>query len=85
MDRTQAVRILCSRIFGRNNLISSDFEDVDVWKVEREYTQTSSGGVLVQFSISLHALGKIMDEEAHDALVALMQDKGTPTWEDEEN
>lgn len=85
MDRTRAVRILCSRIFGRNNLIESDFEDMDAWKVQREYKQASSGGVLVQFSISLHALGKIMDDEAHDALVVLMQDKGTPTWEDEED
>ena len=67
LDRVEALRTLCAEIFGRNNLIDTDFADVGAWKVEKQFMQDVSG-VTIQFTISEHALGKLgrhaaMDEE----------------------
>ena len=51
----EAMRTLCAAIFGRNNLISTDFADVKAWQVKRKFTQDSNG-VLIQFCISTHAI-----------------------------
>ena len=58
-------------IFGRTNLIGTDFEDVSALNVDREFVQTSAGGIHIQFSISHHALAKIATKDL-DALVALL-------------
>ena len=81
MDKTRALRTLCAKIFGRNNLIESDFEDVSVWRIERHFEQDSHGGLLIQFSISYHALGKIMDAKTDDALLELYSDKYKDKWQ----
>ena len=61
-------------IFGRNNLIGTDFEDVSAWQIDRKFVQTSAGGILIQLAISHHALGKIATEELDEALAALLDD-----------
>ena len=55
---------LCEGIFATSNLISIDFDDVQVFEVEgRDFPQHSSGtGVHVEFSISWQALGKVRRE-----------------------
>ena len=63
MSKERALRVLCARIFGRNNLIGSDFADVSAWTVKQKFPQDPGGGMLIQFSISHHALGKIYDSE----------------------
>ena len=35
----QALRILCAAIFGRNNLIDTDFADVKAWQVKRKFAR----------------------------------------------
>ena len=74
-ERIQALRTLCAAIFGRSNLIGTDFADVDAYNIERRFSQGESG-VLLQFSISSHALGKIASKEVGDALKTLLAGKG---------
>lgn len=60
--QVEALRTLCAAIFGRNNLIGSDFADVKAWQVKRKFEQDSNG-VLVQFCISNHAIGKVTSSQ----------------------
>ena len=73
-DKIHALRDLGEAIFGRNNLIGSDFDDVDARVVERKFEQDSRG-VRIQFCISTHALGKVMSKEASAALDILLDEK----------
>ena len=66
-----ALRTLCSKIFGRNNLIGTDFADVSVKKITKELPQSPGGGRQICFTISHNAIGKILDDEASDALEVL--------------
>ena len=73
-DRKQwkALRTLAQAVFGRNNLIGTDFEDISAKRVRRSFEQDSAG-VQVQFTISNDALGKIMaSQEIADALSELL-------------
>ncbi len=72
MSKGRAVQQLGRIIFGRNNLIGTDFEDAKALRIERKFTQDSHGGVLIQFSISNHALGKL-DPKVHDALGEVLE------------
>ncbi len=70
MDQVRAMRKLCEAVFGRNNLIGTDFADVSVKRVDHEFEQDRAG-VRIQFTVSNHALGKLdVDQsvEVYDAL-----------------
>ena len=63
---------LCHAIFTKN-LIGTDFDDVKVLDVRgRDFPQQPGGdGLNISFSVSAHAIGKIMDENVKDALEVL--------------
>ena len=73
MNKSRAVQQLGRIIFGRNNLIGTDFEDAKALRMERKFTQDAHGGVLIQFSISNHALGKIASASLYEALDNLLE------------
>ena len=60
-ERVNALREFGKVIFGRNNLIGTDFSDVLAHKDKQ--------GVTFQFHISHNALGKV--QAPHEAYVAL--------------
>lgn len=70
--RVKALAILCEALFGRNNLIATDFGEV---RVSSETSVASRGqqvsGRTVSFFIANDAMGKIMDKEVADALDTL--------------
>ena len=51
--------------------MGTDFGDVRVWKIKRQYIQETAGGFLMRFSISNNAVGKILIAEIDGALQAL--------------
>ena len=57
----RALREFVRGVFGRNNLIGSDFEDIKATRIKRKFEQ-GTGGIRVSFSISYHALGKLSGE-----------------------
>ena len=67
---------LCRGLFQTSTLIGTDFDDVQVTKVEgRNFPQQPGGeGLRISFSVSLHAFGKT-GREAHDALDTLLSDQ----------
>ena len=70
MDQVRAMRKLCEAIFGPSNLTGTDFADVNVTRVDREFEQDRAG-VRIEFTVSNDALGKLnVDEsgEVYDAL-----------------
>ena len=56
--RGRALQKLCKVIFGPNNLTGTDFRDVMAWRVKRQSAQELEGGVLIQFVVTSHALGR---------------------------
>ncbi len=72
-ERTAALLKLGAAIFGRNNLIGSDFDHIHLEETEADYEQDRAG-VLIQFSISWHALGKIATEQTCEAITVLLPD-----------
>ena len=74
--RRDAFMKLCRGIFGRNNLIGSDFDDFRVFEVTgRDFPQQPGGGGLhVSFSISHHALGKL-SADVHEAMDHLLPER----------
>ena len=80
MTKGQAVKKLCGLI-GRGNMIASDFADMKAWEVERPFPQDSGGGVLVQFTISHHALGKLAPQELQEALDTLLPNQDQESTE----
>ena len=72
MSRGRALQKLCKVIFGRNNLIGTDFLDVMAWRVERQSIQEFGGGVLIQFVVTNHALGKVANQDVEEALGILL-------------
>lgn len=75
--RIRNFRIVCGAIFGKNNLIGTDFGDVKVWKINRRHIQETDGGYLMQFSISNNAMGKILTAEIEGALQVLTNESGS--------
>lgn len=75
--KTLAVMNFCRDLFS-SNLIQSDFDDVQLFKVTgRDFFQQPGGaGLHVSFSVSSHAIGKT-GKVAHEALDILLpeQDK----------
>ena len=74
--RRMAIQKIGKIIFGRNNLTASDFADARAFEVERPFFQDRAG-VLIQFVISHHALGKIADGTLGDTIDLLLP-KGEP-------
>ena len=78
-DRIRALRTLCGAIYGDNNLIGTDFGDVQARRMPERHVdgglvQDASGGVRIQFTISNHALGKVIaNNEIDEALETLLQ------------
>ena len=71
-DKAYALlRKLGSALFGRNNLIGSDFADVSAYRVHRDFPQDQTG-ILIQFVVSNHAVSKIQSEEVSEALETLL-------------
>ena len=72
-DKNRELIRLCRGIFETRNLIGTDFDDVQVLKVDgRDFHQQPGGGGLhISFSVSWHALGKT-GREAHEALGAFI-------------
>ena len=73
----QAVRTLCSAIFGPNNLSATDFADVRAWQIARRFSQDNNG-VMIQFCVSNHALGKVTNEDVKAALGVLLTSYDNP-------
>ena len=74
--RRQAIQKIGKILFGRNNLIPSDFADARAFEVERPFFQDRAG-VLIQFVVSHHALGKIEDGTLGETIELLLP-KGEP-------
>ena len=74
--KQRALTILCRDLFT-SNVIGSDFDDVQVFKVvKRDFPQQPDGaGLHISFSVSWHAIGKT-GKDAHDALDVLLPDEG---------
>ena len=73
LDRKRAIIKFCEGLFETSNLISSDFDDVQLYEVDgRQFPQQSDGkGLHVSFSVSWHAIGKT-GKVVHDALSELL-------------
>ena len=65
------MKTICAALFGRNNLIGTDFADLKAERKDHEFCQDSAG-VVFQFCVSNHALGKVMTEDVSDALNKLL-------------
>ena len=75
-DKTRSVMKLCRDLFGTTNLIASDFDDVQLFRVSgRDFPQQPGGtGLHITFSVSWHAIGKT-GKDAHEALAELLPDE----------
>ena len=76
LDKKDALMDFCRGLFQTSNLIGTDFDDVQVFKVSgRDFPQQPNGtGVHVTFSVSWHAIGK-SGELADDALGRLFPEE----------
>ena len=75
-DIHHLLRTMCRAIFGSEecptNLIGSDFKDIRVMEISRDFAQAETG-VLIQFVISNHALEKVLRQESADAMNDLLR------------
>ena len=83
-DKNHALVKLGAAIFGCNNLIGTDFGDVRVRRIERKFVKgglvQDTEGVRIVFSISNHALGKVIgNQEEAEALSSLLSDERKDT------
>ena len=72
-ERAAALQKIGRIIFGRNNLIGTDFADAKALRVERDFMQ-SKDGIFIQFTISHHALGKVASKDLREALDKLLEE-----------
>ena len=77
LERKRAILKFCEGLFETKNLTPTDFEDVNIMRVEkRDFAQQSDGaGLHVTFSVSWHAIGKTR-EKTHAALERLLSEVG---------
>ena len=73
MECVDALRTVLAAIAGRNNLIASDFADIDATEIVHEFMQDANG-VRFDFVVSNHALGKLMSGAFRNALERLLND-----------
>ncbi len=71
MNDKRALIAFCREVFGTNSMIGTDLEDVKVEAVDRAFVQDRSG-VRVQFTVSNHFLGKVMNKDLSDAMKELL-------------
>ncbi len=71
-DQIAALRKLGAALFGRNNLIGTDFADARASRVVSQFVQDGAG-IHIQFAVSNHALGKVMTREVSEALDTLLR------------
>ena len=78
--RKYAMMNFCRDLFN-TNVIGTDFDDAQVFKVTgRNFIQQpGGGGVHVSFSVSWHALGK-MGARGHEALEVLLPEQADGDW-----
>ncbi len=75
-EQVKALKQVVGRLLvDRSNLIGTDFADVSASKTEREFPQDTGGGVLIQFAVSHHAIGKLGDPSLADALKTMGYDE----------
>lgn len=77
MRKVDALKKLGAALFVRNNLIGTDFEDVAAELVSRDFEQGDEG-VRIQFTVSTHALGKVLTEDSAEALEFLLASETPP-------
>ena len=70
-NRLRALRIVGNALFGRNNLIATDFADIQSYRVDWDTAQDSRG-IRFQFIVANNAMGKVMKEDVFDALNVLL-------------
>ena len=72
-EKLDALKEVCRAIAGFSNAIPTDFHGIKAWEINRKFTQ-GEGGLLIQFAISNHAIGKaVRSQEEADAFSALRQ------------
>ena len=77
MRQFVALKKLGAALFGSNNLTGTDFKDVTVQQVSRDFQQGDEG-VRIQFTVSSHALGKVLTAESDEALEVLLASETPP-------
>ncbi len=91
-SKWSTLRTFLQGVFGRNNLIGTDFIGIRAWHIDDDkrittkFVQSTGGAVLVQFAISTHALGKLSrgtQERARELITATGNDY-TPNQRDDE-
>ena len=78
--KNHALVKLGAAIFGRNNLVGTDFGDVRARRIEKKFIKgglvQDTEGVRIMFSISNHALGKVIGSQEEDEALASLIDDG---------
>lgn len=70
-EKVDALKEVCRSIAGFSNAIGSDFHGITACEIEHDFSQ-GKGGLLIQFAISNHAIGKAVRSQAEaDAFNAL--------------
>ena len=59
-----AMKVVCSKVLGRNNLIGTDISAIMACRVEDGFT--------FQFDLSAEGLGKVLDEDLNQAVDTLL-------------
>ena len=72
-EKLRAMRVIANVLFGRNNLIATDFADILSHRVDWE-TWQDNHGIRFQFIVANNAMGKVMNQEVSDALSVLLDD-----------
>lgn len=72
-EKLRAVRVIANVLFGRNNLIVTDFADIRSHRVDWE-TWQDNHGIRFQFIVANNAMGKVMNQEVSDAPSVLLDD-----------
>ena len=66
-EKSRALLKFCRALFGRKNLIGTDFKDASALKVNRPFVQ-GSGGVHIQFTVCWDAIGKVNSDGLYKLL-----------------
>lgn len=80
MDESKKRRLMLAALRGifapSDNMIGTDIDNVQAFRVtECDFPQQSDGsGVHFSFSISDHAIGKVISEQGDEALAKLLKD-----------
>ena len=77
MRQFVALKKLGAALFGNNNLTGTDFKDLAAKRVKRAFQQGDEG-VRIQFTVSSHALGKVLTAESAEALEFLLASETPP-------